>query len=112
MEDLLKGDEPDATTFERIHGRSSNMIQAKDLDLHTFAPRDFPPQERANGVTGQVDLPAEPERVLLTGANGFLGRFLLLDFLQRVSTKCALVTSCSRLASTRSPPSLIRLMSQ
>ena len=87
VEDLLRGDEPDAITFERIHGRSSNIIQAKDLDLHTFAPRDFPPQGRANGVAGQIDLPAEPERVLLTGANGFLGRFLLLDFLQRVSTK-------------------------
>ena len=33
------------------------------------------------------ELPAEPEKVLLTGANGFLGRFLLLDFLKRVSTK-------------------------
>ena len=87
VEDLLRGDEPDAITFERIHGRSSNMIQAKDLDLHTFAPRDFLPLERANGAAGQLDLPAEPERVLLTGANGFLGRFLLLDFLQRVSTK-------------------------
>ena len=87
MEDLLRGEEPDAITFERIHGRSSNIIQAKDLDLHTFAPRDFPPQERANGVDGQVDLPAEPERVLLTGASGFLGRFLLLDFLKRISTK-------------------------
>ena len=87
VEDLLRGDEPDAITFERIHGRSSNMIQAKDLDLHAFAPRDFPPLERANGVAGQVDLPAEPERVLLTGANGFLGRFLLLDFLKRISTK-------------------------
>ena len=86
MEELLRGEEPDAITFERIHGRSSNMIQAKDLDLHRFAPRDFP-QERANGVAGQVDLPAEPEKVLLTGANGFLGRFLLLDFLKRVSTK-------------------------
>ena len=86
VEDLLKGDEPDVITFKRIHGRSSNMIQAKDLDLHRFAPRDFP-QENANGVVGQVDLPAEPERVLLTGANGFLGRFLLLDFLKRVSTK-------------------------
>ena len=87
VEDLLTGSEPDAITFERIHGRSSNIIEAKDLDLHTFAPRDFPPQGRANGVAGQVDLPAEPERVLLTGANGFLGRFLLLDFLKRISSK-------------------------
>ena len=50
-------------------------------------------------IMRQVDLP-EPERVLLTGANGFLGRFLLLDFLKRVSTKCALLHSSSRLGST------------
>ena len=102
MEDLLRGDEPDAITFERIHGRSSSsMIQARDLDLHTFAPRDFPPQSRANGVAGQVDLPAEPERVLLTGANGFLGRFLLLDFLKprlhQVSTCTLTSQACQHL---------------
>ena len=38
-------------------------------------------------AVGIEELPAEPEKVLLTGANGFLGRFLLLDFLKRVSTK-------------------------
>ena len=84
VEDLLRGDDPDGVTFERVHGRSSNMIQARDLDLHRFAPRDFP----AGGLTGisQEKLPAQPERVLLTGANGFLGRFLLLEYLKRVST--------------------------
>ena len=34
-----------------------------------------------------TQLPEEAEVVLLTGANGFLGRFLLLQLLQRVSTK-------------------------
>lgn len=84
MEDLLRDDEPDAITFESLHGRSSNMIQARDLDLHKCAPRDFP----AGPCTGiaQEELPAEPVRVLLTGANGFLGRFLLLEYLKRVST--------------------------
>ena len=85
MEDLLKDDEPDAITFESMHGRSSNMIQARDLDLHRFAPRDFLAGPRTEIAQGE--LPAEPEKVLLTGANGFLGRFLLLDFLKRVSTK-------------------------
>ena len=89
VEELLKDDEPDAITFERIHGRSSSLIQARDLDLHRFAPRDFP----TGPLTGlfQEELPAEPERVLLTGANGFLGRFLLLDYLERVSKTWALV---------------------
>ena len=85
VEDLLRGEEPNGITFKRIHGRGSAMIHAKDLDLRKFAPQDFP-AVMPNGLA-QVDLPAEPERVLLTGANGFLGRFLLLDFLKRVSTK-------------------------
>ena len=99
MEDLLKGEEPNAITFERIHGRGSNMIQARDLNLHNFAPRDFPAVV-PDGLAWE-ELPAEPERVLLTGANGFLGRFLLLDFLKRVSTKCVPVPSSSRLLSTQ-----------
>ncbi len=36
---------------------------------------------------GAETLPPEPVGVLLTGANGFLGRFLLLDLLKRVSTQ-------------------------
>ena len=42
---------------------------------------------QVTNAVGAEELPAEPEKVLLTGANGFLGRFLLLDFLKRVSTK-------------------------
>lgn len=46
VESLLKGDAPDAITYERIHGRDSKMIKAKDLDLHRFAPRGLPPEVR------------------------------------------------------------------
>ena len=44
MESLLKGDAPDAITYEKIHGRDSKIIRAKDLDLHRFAPRGLPPE--------------------------------------------------------------------
>ena len=44
VESLLKGDAPDAITFEKIHGRNSKMIKAKDLDLLRFAPRGLPPE--------------------------------------------------------------------
>ena len=44
MESLLKGDAPDAITFEKIHGRNGKMIKAKDLDLLRFAPRGLPPE--------------------------------------------------------------------
>ena len=44
VESLLKGDAPDAITFEKIHGRNGKMIKAKDLDLLRFAPRGLPPE--------------------------------------------------------------------
>ena len=47
VESLLKGDASDAITFEKIHGRDSKMIRAKDLDLHRFAPRGLPPEVSA-----------------------------------------------------------------
>jgi len=42
VESLLKGNASDAITFEKIHGKDSKMIKAKDLDLHRFAPRGLP----------------------------------------------------------------------
>ena len=51
MESLIKGDAPDAITFDRIHGRDSKMIKAKDLDLHRFAPRGLPEEVRPDPET-------------------------------------------------------------
>lgn len=57
--------------------------------LYRLYPLDvlIPCVLQVTNAVGAEELPAEPEKVLLTGANGFLGRFLLLDFLKRVSTK-------------------------
>ena len=61
------------------------MIKASDLDLHRFiAASDLAAWACAKPA---VDLPSSPTVVLLTGANGFLGRFLLLELLQRVSQR-------------------------
>lgn len=46
VESLLKGSASDAITFERIHGKDTKMIKAKDLDLHKFAPRGLPEEVR------------------------------------------------------------------
>ena len=61
------------------------MIKAADLKLDRF----FNDADRAaaKAAAPAEQLPAQPEVVLLTGANGFLGRFLLLDLLQRVAAK-------------------------
>ena len=91
---MLRGGEEGGISFESIHGRypdKGGIIKAKDLDLHRFIPAS---QLAAwAGAKPATDLPASPTVVLLTGANGFLGRFLLLDLLQRVSNRYALAKS-------------------
>ena len=81
---MLHGGEQEGITFESIHGQDTAVIRAADLDLDRFLPA----AEGSVAPTPASELPLEPERVLLTGANGFLGRFLLLDLLQRVSQRC------------------------
>ena len=83
VEALLGGEE--GITFESIHGGDTSLIRAADLDLDRFIPR-------GSGAAASIpaaELPAAPTAVLLTGANGFLGRFLLLELLQRVARQCA-----------------------
>ena len=83
---MLHGEDNEgAVTFEAIHGQDTSVIKAADLDLARFMALSGP----HNAPAPASELPAEPRAVLLTGANGFLGRFLLLDLLQRVSQQCA-----------------------
>ncbi|WP_233810407.1 carboxylic acid reductase [Paraburkholderia sp. HP33-1] len=67
-------------TFASIHGRGATKICASDLTIDRFVD--------AETLANASDLsPARaPVRtVLVTGANGFLGRFLCLEWLQRVA---------------------------
>ena len=82
---MLRGGEQEGVTFESIHGQDTAVIRAADLDLDRFLPA----AEGRAAPAPASELPAEPAVALLTGANGFLGRFLLLDLLQRVSQRCA-----------------------
>lgn len=67
-------------TFATVHGRHSTQVQARDLRLDTFIDADTiaaaTTLPRPNGRT--------PRTVLLTGANGYLGRFLCLEWLERL----------------------------
>jgi fatty acid CoA ligase FadD9 len=71
------GQRPTATT---VHGPAATSLAAKDLTLDKFLDEDTlrsagsaaPPSDRI-------------QTVLLTGANGYLGRFLTLEWLQRLS---------------------------
>ena len=80
---LCRGDTGSRISFRDIHGSSSAVIRAADLQLERFLSEED--VQSARSATAASQLPASPEVALLTGANGFLGRFLLLELLQTVS---------------------------
>lgn len=65
-------------TFATVHGGAATEIRAAELTLDKFVDAqtlaNAPALPRSTG---------EPRTVLLTGANGYLGRFLCLEWLQR-----------------------------
>jgi fatty acid CoA ligase FadD9 len=65
-------------TFADVHGAGAEILRAEDLRIDRFIPSS----ELA--AAGSAPLSGPPV-VVLTGANGFLGRFLLLDLLERVA---------------------------
>jgi fatty acid CoA ligase FadD9 len=67
-------------TFASVHGQGATTVYAGDLTLDKFID--------AKTLAEAKTLPrisGEPHTVLLTGANGYLGRFLALEWLQRLS---------------------------
>lgn len=68
-------------SFAAIHGEASTLLAASDLQIGRFLD--------AGQLARAADLPpastAEPGLVVLTGANGFLGRFLCLEWLERLA---------------------------
>jgi len=70
----------DRPTFATVHGRDSSQISAGDLTLDKFID--------AATLAGAKALPqpgGAPRTVLLTGANGYLGRFLCLEWLKQLT---------------------------
>ncbi|HME48414.1 carboxylic acid reductase [Mycobacterium sp.] len=67
-------------TFASVHGRDATEVAARDLTLDRFIDEATlaaaPALPRPDGVA---------RTVLLTGATGFLGRFLALEWLERLS---------------------------
>lgn len=67
-------------TFTSVHGRDAVEVHASDLTLDKFIDADT--------LAAAPGLPAPSDQVrtvLLTGATGFLGRYLALEWLQRMS---------------------------
>jgi fatty acid CoA ligase FadD9 len=75
-----RGSSSSRPTFAVVHGSGATKVRASDLTLDKFIDAntlaDAPRLPRAAG---------DPHTVLLTGANGWLGRFLTLEWLERLS---------------------------
>ncbi|OKH85781.1 oxidoreductase [Mycobacterium sp. ST-F2] len=66
-------------TFSTVHGRGATEARAADLTLDKFI--DAETLAAAPSLPGPV---SEVRTVLLTGATGFLGRYLALEWLERM----------------------------
>lgn len=68
-----------AVSFADVHGAGATVVRADDLSLdRLLAPAELADALRADPIAKAV------HAVFLTGASGFLGRFLLLDLLERL----------------------------
>lgn len=79
IEAELQGGQGETPTFAMVHGRDALQVNAADLDVASFI--DAEALEHA-----LMEAPSDVSRtVLLTGATGFLGRFLCLQWLERLA---------------------------
>ncbi|MBV9315004.1 MAG: carboxylic acid reductase [Pseudonocardia sp.] len=67
-------------TFAAVHGRHASQVHARDL-----TPDKFLDSQTLAAAPSLPHPSAQPRTVLLTGATGFLGRYLALDWLERLS---------------------------
>jgi fatty acid CoA ligase FadD9 len=67
-------------TFSSVHGTAATVVRACDLTLDKFIDT-----ATLDGAGALARPTSQIRTVLLTGATGYLGRYLLLQWLQRVS---------------------------
>ncbi len=78
-------------TFASVHGRRAVEIRASDLTLDRFLD-----QETLEGATRAAAPAKDIRTVLVTGATGYLGRFLCLEWMQRMAAVGGRVISIAR----------------
>ena len=79
IEATLEQDGGGLPTFDQVHGKGARMIRAADLDVSAFLDVETVDRQRLEAP------PAVSSCVLLTGATGFLGRFMGLEWMERFS---------------------------
>jgi fatty acid CoA ligase FadD9 len=79
IEEAKRTDKREIPTAASIHGKSAKTLHAKDLTIEKF----LDPKTRANIPT--TEPPLQSRCVLLTGANGFLGHILCLEWMERMA---------------------------
>jgi len=76
----LSGAAERRVTFADVHGAGASAVRAEDLRIERFL-------SSAELAAASGAPPSGPPTVVLTGANGFLGRFLVLDLLERLAPR-------------------------
>lgn len=74
----LSGESDGRASFASIHGAEATHLSASDLALSHFMSGEV----LGGAKTGRVIGNETPQTTLITGANGFLGRFVCLDVLK------------------------------
>ncbi len=85
IDKMLSEDGDNQVTFANIHGKGATVIHTKDLTLDRFIDKNI--LERSASRTSSSGSTNSLKTVLLTGANGYLGHILCLEWLQTVATK-------------------------
>jgi len=77
----LAGTEPDgpSPSFAAVHGEGARKLKASDLRLEAFHGPAL-----LDAASDAQPPPAQARTVLLTGATGFLGRFLCIEWLENL----------------------------
>lgn len=83
-------------SLTRVHGRAADCLRASDLTLDKFI--DATTLGRAAALSTPPS--GEPRTVLLTGATGYLGRFLCLEWLKRLACSGGKLVCLLRAGST------------
>ncbi|MEU7154545.1 carboxylic acid reductase [Streptomyces sp. NPDC045470] len=85
-------------TFASVHGRDAREVAARDLALDHFMDRRLLTRAAPQAAPGSTTATAPAHNVLLTGATGYLGRFLAVEWLRRVAATGGRLTCLVRAA--------------